>query len=663
MGRAKARMRCALACLMTIIQVAGFAPVPLEVPPALAEELGATLVLGEQERSETDEQTDVLVLEDGDKSTSLNPVVQVCGATDEGMPGTTDEDVLGDVLEVEAQSTNLGVSNPRVRTDSSMRAGQVVTWDCVWLGSYPQTEVTSSDTEYASLAKATFDANGDATVGGKRFRRISSTDVHGSWSDGYATYRYFLYEPIKWRVLKVLGSAALVVSDKALDNQVYNENRVQVIWETSGVRSWLNGYGSAYNQPGTDFSTRSFMSTAFSASERTAILQTDVENANNTYYGTAGGSNTTDKVFLLSESEVYNKAHGFVAGCDVEDEARGCKATDYAQVMGTWVSSSSGSEGNCWWWLRSPGGDANGAVLVLYGGSVLRGGGNVNYVPAAIRPSLRIDLASSQIQLAGTASSNEGPNEGVGPTQITSVALGTTSYTYDGKAKKPSVTVKAEGATVPASGYTVVYEGNVNAGTATVTVTGKGEYVGSVTAEFTIKKASVASATVLDVKKKTYDGKAQTQAPTVNVSGRALKKGVDYTLSYKDNVSAGSAIVTVLGKGNYAGTQKVTFAIAKAANPIVAKAVTRTAKLAKTSKGSVTVARPLTISNAKGKVTYVRVATGSSKRLSVDKKTGKVTVAKGTKKGTYKVKIKVAAAGTDNYKRASMILSCRVVVK
>ena len=66
---------------------------------------------------------------------------------------------------------------------------------------------------------------------------------------------------------------------------------------------------------------------------------------------------------------------------------------------------------------------------------------------------------------------------------------------------------------------------------------------------------------------------------------------------------------------------------------------------------------------AVGKVTYARVAKGSAKCLTVNKKNGKVIVAKGTKKGTYKVKVKVTATGNGNYKKASKTITCTVVVK
>ncbi|MCI7097970.1 MAG: InlB B-repeat-containing protein [Lachnospiraceae bacterium] len=71
------------------------------------------------------------------------------------------------------------------------------------------------------------------------------------------------------------------------------------------------------------------------------------------------------------------------------------------------------------------------------------------------------------------------------------VILSKTVYTYDGTAKKPSVTVKDGNSTlVNGKDYTVTYVNNINAGTAAVTVTGKNRYTGSVKKSFSIKMPS-----------------------------------------------------------------------------------------------------------------------------------------------------------------------------
>ena len=158
-----------------------------------------------------------------------------------------------------------------------MASGSVVTWDCVWFGSYPQTEVKPSDSVYAALGSASWDDFGDATIGGVKYRRISREDVttgipNNSWDYNGPNYRYFRYEPIKWRVLDVFGDTAYVVADIALDCRMYNERRSEITWQTSSVRSWLNGYNVSSNEPGINYATRNFVSTAFSSDEGEAII-------------------------------------------------------------------------------------------------------------------------------------------------------------------------------------------------------------------------------------------------------------------------------------------------------------------------------------------------------------------------------------------------------
>ena len=132
--------------------------------------------------------------------------------------------------------------------------------------------------------------------------------------------------------------------------------------------------------------------------------------------------------------------------------------------------------------------------------------------------------------------------------------------TYTGKALKPAVTVKYGSKTLKqGTDYTVSYKNNVKPGTATVTVTGKGDYTGSAKATFRILVPL--SKCKLAVKDQAYTGKALKPAVTVKYGSKALKKGADYTVSYKNNKAVGVATVTVTGKGGYTGTKKVTFNI------------------------------------------------------------------------------------------------------
>lgn len=151
------------------------------------------------------------------------------------------------------------------------------------------------------------------------------------------------------------------------------------------------------------------------------------------------------------------------------------------------------------------------------------------------------------------------------------VSLSQTSYTYDGKAKTPTVIVKDGSKTlVENADYTVAYSNNVNVGTAEVTVTGKGNYSGTVTKKFTIKEAPTPGQKVKKLSKctitvsqtsYTYDGRAKKPTVTVKDGSKTLVENTDYTVTYNNNINAGTAKVTVTGKGNYEGTVTKTFTI------------------------------------------------------------------------------------------------------
>ena len=142
-----------------------------------------------------------------------------------------------------------------------------------------------------------------------------------------------------------------------------------------------------------------------------------------------------------------------------------------------------------------------------------------------------------------------------------SVTLSTSTYAYDGKAKTPSVTVKVGGKTLKKdTDYTVSYSNNTKVGTAKVTITGKGNYTGSVSKTYSIKN-NFKKATVSGISTKAFTGKNITQSITVKYNGKTLKKGTDYTVSYSNNKNIGTATVKIAGKGSYTGTITKTFKI------------------------------------------------------------------------------------------------------
>ena len=88
---------------------------------------------------------------------------------------------------------------------------------------------------------------------------------------------------------------------------------------------------------------------------------------------------------------------------------------------------------------------------------------------------------------------------------------------------------------------TVNYSNNINAGTASVTVTGQGNYTGTLTASFYINKCRLGEVTLAQTEY-TYDGTAKEPGAEVkSAAGAVLTPGTDYTISYTDNAAAGTA--------------------------------------------------------------------------------------------------------------------------
>ena len=92
-----------------------------------------------------------------------------------------------------------------------------------------------------------------------------------------------------------------------------------------------------------------------------------------------------------------------------------------------------------------------------------------------------------------------------------------------------------------------------------------------------------------------------------------------------------------------------------------AKKSSYTVSLSKVTKAAQTVASPVTVSKAQGTVTYKK--SSGNANITVDSKTGKLTVKKGTKKGTYTIKVQVKAAGNTNYNASTKTVTLKVIVK
>lgn len=163
-------------------------------------------------------------------------------------------------------------------------------------------------------------------------------------------------EKIEWIILdeKEDGSK-LLLSKYILFDKEYNEFSTSVTWEICTLRNWLNN---------------DFFKESFTSSEKSKIQKKHVINKDNEMYGTAGGNDTNDNVFLLSIEEAYKYFN--------TDEERIARSLDDYDTWG--------------YWLRSPGSDSYSAAFVYYGGVILEDGSAVDSDYRWVRPALWVKL-------------------------------------------------------------------------------------------------------------------------------------------------------------------------------------------------------------------------------------------------------------------------------
>lgn len=157
------------------------------------------------------------------------------------------------------------------------------------------------------------------------------------------------------------GSTLFVVADMALDCKKYNKNFSSLTWEKCTLRSWLDG---------------SFYNTVFCSHEQSAIVPQAVVNEDNPKYGTEGGKDTNDKVYLLSIEETTNADYGFCSDAGIYSASRWMQFSPYAHARGIYTREvdNTGENSNCCWFLRSPGEDTIYAAYVYFSGDIYQPG-------------------------------------------------------------------------------------------------------------------------------------------------------------------------------------------------------------------------------------------------------------------------------------------------
>ena len=173
-------------------------------------------------------------------------------------------------------------------------------------------------------------------------------------------------EDIEWQVLAKKGKKILVLTTSAIDCKPFNKIEKPTTWADCSLRKWLND---------------EFFKEAFTIGERSLISMATVNADKNSNYATSPGFKTKDKIYLLSI--VDTKKHIGKKGLD-------CKPTEYAKYLGAYVDEDNG---NCWWWLRTPGEKPTEAAYVGVDGMVRHAGDSAYIGCGSVRPAMWIDLS------------------------------------------------------------------------------------------------------------------------------------------------------------------------------------------------------------------------------------------------------------------------------
>ena len=193
------------------------------------------------------------------------------------------------------------------------------------------------------------------------------------------------FDEYTWQILDLLGDRALIVTEKIIDQRPYHNLYKDTTWSDCALRKYLNGefYGK------------------FSEDDQSRILPVTNKNPNNQWYGTDGGKDTQDRIFLLSIEEVARQYFGD-SSANLHNPRKNKRywferkdANNNRRI----ARLEGESDRIWWWWLRSPGrvgvkavyihGDGN---IGIQGNNILKGNIADGRCTGGVRPALWLKL-------------------------------------------------------------------------------------------------------------------------------------------------------------------------------------------------------------------------------------------------------------------------------
>jgi len=187
-----------------------------------------------------------------------------------------------------------------------------------------------------------------------------------------------------WRVLDIQNNTALIITEEIIEQRPYHDAYKDITWADCALRKYLNG--EFYDK--------------FNEADQSRIIPVINKNPDNQWYGSEGGADTRDSVFLLSLEEV----------CTYFGDSRS-KLHNPGKNQRYWferkdennskrIAKLQGKEYAWWWWLRSPGRVNIKAVYIfgtdgnigIQGNNILKGNISDGKCTGGVRPALWLKL-------------------------------------------------------------------------------------------------------------------------------------------------------------------------------------------------------------------------------------------------------------------------------
>lgn len=199
--------------------------------------------------------------------------------------------------------------------------------------------------------------------------------------------RVMLFGGYNWRILDIKNNAALIITEYIIEQRSYHDAYKDITWADCSLRKYLNG--EFYDK--------------FNATDKSRIIPVINKNPDNQWYGSKGGVDTKDSIFILSIEEVVCQYFGDSSS----------KLQNPGKNQRYWFERKDennskriarlevNKEGIWWWWLRSPGrvnvkavyihGDGN---IGIQGNNILKGNISDGKCTGGVRPALWLKLES-----------------------------------------------------------------------------------------------------------------------------------------------------------------------------------------------------------------------------------------------------------------------------